>query len=384
MSLLTPHHESQGARPSGPGAPLPILTHSSPPAEYQAATQTWALFDRGPRGLVHVTGKDAPAFFTRIISCDVRRLEPGQGTRGMLLTSKGKVQELFDLTRTTEGFDLTLPPDRAESLIGGLDMYHFGEELKFSDQSGTRITFDAVGPKAQAALAQAFHVDVPEAPHTSIQVEHQGLPWRLTAQPIAGIPGFRLEGPLQATPDPTGPGQALWSALLQAGATPAGLVAFDSLRAENAAGLWAADIDDSIYPQEARLEDAFSLDKGCYIGQEVVAKIDTYGGLNKRLMLLEVQDDDPVPPRHPPHAARPRPRKAPARPGRHHHLGLLLRAATGASASPTSNANTKHPAPPSTWAKPAAPPSCKTANRYFSVVRAPNACSPGASLLRPR
>ena len=49
-----------------------------------------------------------------------------------------------------------------------------------------------------------------------------------------------------------------------------------------------------MYPQEARLESAFSLDKGCYIGQEVVAKIDTYGGLNKRLVALKVSHDDPV------------------------------------------------------------------------------------------
>ncbi|MFT5197745.1 MAG: folate-binding protein YgfZ [Planctomycetota bacterium] len=50
------------------------------------------------------------------------------------------------------------------------------------------------------------------------------------------------------------------------------------------------DIDDTIYPQEANLQDAFSLTKGCYIGQEVVAKIDTYGGLNKRILLLKAPD----------------------------------------------------------------------------------------------
>ena len=54
------------------------------------------------------------------------------------------------------------------------------------------------------------------------------------------------------------------------------------------------DVDENVYPQEARLEDAFSLTKGCYIGQEVVAKIDTYGGLNKRLVALRISHDDPV------------------------------------------------------------------------------------------
>ncbi len=54
------------------------------------------------------------------------------------------------------------------------------------------------------------------------------------------------------------------------------------------------DIDENVYPQEAGLEGAFALDKGCYIGQEVVAKIDTYGGLNKRLLVLRVDHSDPV------------------------------------------------------------------------------------------
>ncbi|MEZ5976475.1 MAG: glycine cleavage T C-terminal barrel domain-containing protein [Planctomycetota bacterium] len=71
---------------------------------------------------------------------------------------------------------------------------------------------------------------------------------------------------------------------------------FDSLRAESVTAQWGVDLDDSVYPQEARLDDAFSLSKGCYIGQEVVAKIDTYGGLNKRLHLLRVGDEDPVAP----------------------------------------------------------------------------------------
>ena len=69
----------------------------------------------------------------------------------------------------------------------------------------------------------------------------------------------------------------------------------DILRVEAGAARAGDDVDDTIYPQEARLERAFSLDKGCYIGQEVVAKIDTYGGLNKRLVALSVSHDDPVP-----------------------------------------------------------------------------------------
>jgi len=103
----------------------------------------------------------------------------------------------------------------------------------------------------------------------------------------ADLPAWRLDaGPKGAA--------ILWEALVDAGARPAGRVVWDSLRAEVGVAQPGEDIDENIYPQEARLENAFSLEKGCYIGQEVVAKIDTYGGLNKLLCLLRVDHDDPV------------------------------------------------------------------------------------------
>ncbi|MCY2961405.1 MAG: hypothetical protein NTY35_14675, partial [Planctomycetota bacterium] len=116
----------------------------------------------------------------------------------------------------------------------------------------------------------------------------EGAPLSVASVPVAGSEGWRLDaGPERAA--------ALWNACIRAGARPAGVVMHDILRVEAAAAAWGADIDDSVYPQEARLESAFSLTKGCYTGQEVIAKIDTYGGLNKRLVALRVSHDDPVP-----------------------------------------------------------------------------------------
>ncbi|MCB9913821.1 MAG: hypothetical protein H6828_01580 [Planctomycetes bacterium] len=101
-----------------------------------------------------------------------------------------------------------------------------------------------------------------------------------------GVDALRLDAGPAGAP-------ALWRAL-SAHARPTGRVVADVLRVAEVAALPGEDVNDDIYPQEARLEDAFSLSKGCYIGQEVVAKIDTYGGLNKRLCALRVSHDDPV------------------------------------------------------------------------------------------
>jgi folate-binding protein YgfZ len=109
----------------------------------------------------------------------------------------------------------------------------------------------------------------------------------VTTLAIAGLSGVRIDPGPKAVAE-------VWSALSEAGGRPAGIVARDFLRVETGAALYGVDVDDGVYPQEAGLDDAFSLEKGCFIGQEVVAKIDTYGGLNKRLLALRVSHDDPV------------------------------------------------------------------------------------------
>jgi folate-binding protein YgfZ len=130
-------------------------------------------------------------------------------------------------------------------------------------------------------------LDVVPAAGEIARATFAGAALDVAATVVAGSPGFRLDaGPERAA--------ALWSALREAGARPIGLVARESLRVEAGAAAWGRDIDEQVYPQEARLERAFSLAKGCYTGQEVVAKIDTYGGLNKRLVALRVPHDDPV------------------------------------------------------------------------------------------
>jgi folate-binding protein YgfZ len=126
----------------------------------------------------------------------------------------------------------------------------------------------------------------PEGDHAHFLGRLGSAPVRVSALPVAGSRGLRLDAGAAAV--------ELWTALLERGVRPAGLIARDSLRVEAGAALHGADVDEGTYPQEARLEAAFSLDKGCYIGQEVVAKIDTYGGLNKRLVALRLESDDPV------------------------------------------------------------------------------------------
>lgn len=288
MSRLEALHLAENARLAAPGAPLPVLVHESVPVEYGAATRAWAVFDRSTLGSLAITGKDATSFLIRILAGPVRTLEPGQGGRNMLLSGKGKVQHLFEMAAVEGGFLCTTAPGMTQALMAGLDMYLFGEDLKLENQDASLAHLDILGPDAAAQLRELLGGELPTESHAHQRFDWQGHPITITSLPIAGRPGYRLA----THPDSLA---ILWAALTKAGATPAGLAAYDALRAETLTAQWGVDIDDTVYPQEANLQDAFSLTKGCYIGQEVVAKIDTYGGLNKRLLLLKAPDS-PVPP----------------------------------------------------------------------------------------
>lgn len=285
-SILIDRHRQAGALLSSGEPPL-LLSYGEVPAEYRAGCESAALFDRSDRGSIDVIGGEAASFLHRLLANSVRTLKPGEGNRNLLLSSRGKVLALFELELSVDRVRLSTHPGQARGLLGALDTYLFAEKIKLVDRSEESAPLELAGPKAREIAERLLGRSLPDAEHAWIEHDFHGATLRASPMIVAGSPGVRLDaGPAAA--------EKLWDALIALGATPAGIAAQDCLRAE---ACWAepgADIDENVYPQEARLERAFSLSKGCYIGQEVVAKIDTYGGLNKRLCVLRVEHSDPV------------------------------------------------------------------------------------------
>jgi folate-binding protein YgfZ len=260
------------------------LTFGDVPGEYAAATRACAVFDETCRGRVRAGGVDAATFLHKILAGDVRGLVPHHGNRNLLLTPKGKVLFDLDLVRGEEDLELSIAPGCDEKLVQSLDHYVFTEDVGLEITTGAHAPLDLVGPGAAAVLEQVLGLAQLEERETCRIPERDVS---VTRQEVFGRPGYRVDAGAEVV--------ELWDELREAGATPAGIVVRDILRVETVSALFGVDIDENVYPQEARLESAFDLDKGCYVGQEVVAKIDTYGGLNKRLMALRIDNDDPVP-----------------------------------------------------------------------------------------
>ncbi|MFT7668853.1 MAG: folate-binding protein YgfZ [Planctomycetota bacterium] len=288
QNLLYPKHQSNGAQLLPRDQHQPLLSYGDVPAEYEAATQSAVIFDETDRGQVKVSGADSAAFLNRILSNQVLELEVGEGNRNLLLTGKGKILFDFDLSRVEGGFLLSIGAGQAAALAQGIDMYLFAEDAKITDTSEESAPLLASGPRSEELLAKIFPA-LPQEDHQFVEAQFAGKTVIITKVAPYGHTAYRIDG---------GPEQAgeLWSALVEANLTPTGRIVSDITRVTACRAVFGEDIDSNVYPQEARLEEAYNLSKGCYIGQEVVAKIDTYGGINKRLCTLRISHSDPLPP----------------------------------------------------------------------------------------
>jgi folate-binding protein YgfZ len=290
-SILLPHLAPRGVRTAPrPEAPAhsSLLTAGDVPAEYGAAREGCVLFDATDRGLLRVRGADATDFLHRLLSNRVTDLPPGRGCRNLLLTPKGRIRFDLDLAIGEDEILLSTPPANAPALAEALDAFRFTEAVEIEEITETHAPLELAGPRSGEIL-ETILGELPDLEERAWRcVAWSGGEARLTPLAVAGLRGWRID----AGPDGA---CALWDALEAAGAVAAGIVVRDILRVEAASPLHGVDIDENVYPQEAGLDDAFSLDKGCYIGQEVVAKIDSYGGVNKRLVSLRIDHDEAVP-----------------------------------------------------------------------------------------
>ncbi|MCH2101004.1 MAG: hypothetical protein MK209_03680 [Planctomycetes bacterium] len=247
--------------------------------EYQSARESLALADGSDRGLIRIQGADMIDFLQRTLSSDVSKLEVGGGQWSSLLDGKGRWISDLLLFRlpNVDGHPVILldyPQDRASTLLQRIEMMHFGESLYFEELALARLL--TLGPGSQAL---EFGVELAEN-------LDEGCFW--ISRPDRGTLCRELIGPIDTV-------RANAEQLHADGAVPTGWVVLDILRVEAAQPRWGTDFDsESILPESGEWQRA-SLAKGCYAGQEVVAKVDTYGEAPRQLVCLDFgKNEEPL------------------------------------------------------------------------------------------
>ena len=275
-----------------------VLAYVDERAEY-AALQTHAIvIDRSHRGRLRMFGEKSGEALTGLVTNDVVGIAPGHGQYAAALSAKGRI--LADL-RIFAGVGSYLIDTSARAWPGFLGMvkkYVNPRTSGYRDDSFAIRDIGIFGVRATEIVTRVTSVAaellemLPPYAHVDAMID--GVNVMIAKVPDIGVTGYELFVPYETF-------DRVWERAVDAGATPAGLGAWEIARVEAGRAEWGIDIDDSTIPQEANLDEsnAISYTKGCYIGQEVVARVHFRGHVNRHLRGLRAASADP-----PPHGAQ--------------------------------------------------------------------------------
>lgn len=265
------HHEQMGARFDEGHIPL---SYSNPVNEYWVIKREVGLSDVSHLGLLQITGKDRITFLNGLLTNDIQKLGEGDGVRSALLNTKARV--LADLYLYSRDEDLLIDTGDAPGMKVKeiLDRFIITEDVKIEDATSKLVHLTLQGPKASEhanELLGSSSRDIKPLHHKMIG------PTLIINRDRTGQTGYDMIVPQDEA-------EAVWQGLLLKGISPVGAEAMDILRMEAGYPKYGVDVDENTIVLEAGYKDAISFTKGCYMGQEVVARATHIGRVNKNLV----------------------------------------------------------------------------------------------------
>ncbi len=240
-----------------------------------------ALMDLSRFSLIAIRGEDRETFLQGQLTNDIRELSDTHTQLSSHCSPKGRMLANFRVLRRDDSILLQLPGDKLDETLKRLRMFVLRAKVEISDVSDELVRIGAAGNCAIDLLADAFP-ELPERENDMIRVGE------LTAIRMAGsTPRFEVLGPLE-------PIKALWQTLsATATVVNSDLWPLLDIRA-GIPNVYAATTD-AFVPQMANMQliDGVSFTKGCYTGQEVVARMKYLGKLKRRMYLAQVDSDRP-------------------------------------------------------------------------------------------
>ena len=282
-----------------------VCTFGEPQAEYSAIRKGCGLIDLPQRGILRLEGKDRLDFLNRFLTNELigketkKPLAPGEGVYAFLLNNKGRI--VADMNVLERG-DHTLLESDARNITeihSVLGKYIFSEQVTFKPQIGQLHEMALHGLRSAEILKQ-LGIDVsPLGSIQSLQGQLAGEPILIWRDDPAGVPGYHLITAADSTakiwmhilsrfsaPDPTAEQNAkrqVW---------PVGWAAFNSTRIEAGRALFGIDFDNTVLPAEtSQLSRAVSFTKGCYLGQEIVARMHARNQVARQIVGIRMNED---------------------------------------------------------------------------------------------
>lgn len=274
--------------------------YGDPVTEHLNVRKGVGIADITHRGKVRISGKDRTMFLQKILSQDVNKLTPDSGAYSTLLDIKGRMLAYMRIYCDEDSYLIDTEPGLSEKIVQILTHYLFREDVRIEDVTEEYGLVTIQGPLSGELLSNVTGTEIKDMPECShLELRINGAICKVVRTSYTGEEGYDIYARWGETP-------AVWEILLSgegairlAGDTsrislrntggvpiplvPFGIDALETLRIEARTPVYSVDMDEHTIPLEADLDNAISYDKGCYIGQETIARIKFRGHVNRAL-----------------------------------------------------------------------------------------------------
>ena len=238
--------------------------------------------------LLKVMGKDAAKFLNNFCTNDISKLQPGQGCEAFACDAKGRILFHWTVAHIQDAYWVATQADVGERLWSHLDRYHFREELTLEDLSHTWSEWILLGSPVEPAELHAACEALQDSMYSAVDVSLLDSSGYLQRLPAFGSNAYHLYGPTD------------WISALIRSLPNVAAVADTELQRRRIAMGWpvaGVDYDEKTIPQELNRDSvSISFNKGCYLGQETVARLDALGQVQRKLVGFAFKNELPETP----------------------------------------------------------------------------------------
>jgi hypothetical protein len=251
--------------------------------EYHAAKSVAGLMNRSHWGRIELGGADRIAFLQRMTTNDCSKLVAGHGLQTVLTTPEAKIVELLTVYAKADSLLCITHPQNTRKVFDWFKRnIFFRDKVKPVNITEWMVQLSVFGPRAHEVIGIFAQQTAPPLPSFYSQtVRVFDVDVLIARVPCVAGGGYDIIAPSEHE-------ESIWDALVAIGSPlgllPMGALAFNALRVEASQPLYGYELTEEHNPLEARLNEAISFSKGCYTGQEVIARLDAYQKLKQALV----------------------------------------------------------------------------------------------------
>ena len=241
-----------------------------------------AICDRSHWGLLKITGEDRLRYLHNQSTNDFEKRSPGESCDTVFVTSTARTLDLATVYVTEDSVIILVSPNRRQQLFTWLDRFIFPfDKVELFDISTETAVFSLFGKQASALLCEVASQSIPVNPQEHQVINIAGVRVRLATGSGLVTPGYTLILDNAEA--------AIWSKLIELGAIPFGDRLWENLRIQQGRPVPDHELTEDYNPLEAGLWQTISFNKGCYIGQETIARLNTYNGVKQKLWGIKLE-----------------------------------------------------------------------------------------------